>query len=80
MAIIQSVLPNQDLQAFVLFLLILSSILIFWEVGAVKGWFSPLMPSASQTLTDFWAWVSNPFYVKGTNDRGIGWHLIRNEK
>lgn len=34
------------------------------------------MPSASQTSTDFWAWVSNPFYVKGTNDRGIGWHLI----
>ena len=76
MVIIQSILPNQDLQAFVLFLLILSSILIFWEVGAVKGWFSPLMPSASQTLTDFWGWVSNPFYVKGTNDRGIGWHLI----
>jgi nitrate/nitrite transport system permease protein len=76
MAIIQTILPNQDLQAFALFLLILSSILIFWEVGAVKGWFSPLMPSASQTLTDFWAWVSNPFYVKGTNDRGIGWHLI----
>ena len=76
MAIIQAILPNQDLQAFALFLLILSSILIFWEVGAVKGWFSPLMPSASQTLTDFWAWVSNPFYVKGTNDRGIGWHLI----
>ena len=76
MAIIQRILPNQDLQAFVLFLLILSSILIFWEVGAIKGWFSPLMPSASQTLTDFWGWVSNPFYVKGTNDRGIGWHLI----
>jgi len=76
MAMIQNVLPNQDLQAFVLFLLILSSILIFWEVGAVKGWFSPLMPSASQTLTDFWGWISDPFYVKGTNDRGIGWHLI----
>ncbi|WP_410175982.1 ABC transporter permease [Pseudanabaena galeata] len=76
MAMIQSVLPNQDLQAFVLFLLILSSILIFWEVGSVNGWFSPLMPSASQTLSDFWGWISDPFYVKGTNDRGIGWHLI----
>ncbi len=76
MSIIKTVLPNQDLQAFVLFLLILGSILMFWEVGAKSGWFSPLMPSASQTLSDFWGWVSDPFYVKGTNDRGIGWHLI----
>jgi nitrate/nitrite transport system permease protein len=45
-------------------------------VGANAGWFSPLMPSASQTLSDFWGWISDPFYVKGTNDRGIGWHLI----
>ncbi|PZU99991.1 MAG: nitrate ABC transporter permease [Pseudanabaena sp.] len=76
MSAITNVLPNQDLQAFVLFILILSSILIFWEVGAKSSWFSPLMPSASQTLSDFWGWVSNPFYVKGTNDRGIGWHLV----
>ncbi|PZO41974.1 MAG: nitrate ABC transporter permease [Pseudanabaena frigida] len=76
MAVIQNVLPNQDLQAFVLFLLILGAILTFWEVGATSGWFSPLMPSAKQTLIDFWGWVSDPFYVRGTNDRGIGWHLI----
>jgi nitrate/nitrite transport system permease protein len=76
MMIAKNLLPNQDLQAFVLFLFILGSILIFWEVGANAGWFSPLMPSASQTLSDFWGWISDPFYVKGTNDRGIGWHLI----
>ncbi|MBD2186651.1 ABC transporter permease [Pseudanabaena sp. FACHB-723] len=76
MMIAKNLLPNQDIQAFVLFLFILASILIFWEVGANAGWFSPLMPSASQTLSDFWGWISNPFYVKGTNDRGIGWHLI----
>lgn len=76
MVIIQRVLPTQDYQAFVLFLLILAAVLIFWEYGTTSGWFSPLMPSAKMTFSDFWEWVSNPFYVKGTNDKGIGWHLI----
>jgi nitrate/nitrite transport system permease protein len=76
MAIIERVLPTQDYQAFALFFLILATILLFWEYGANSGWFSPLMPSASSTFTDFWDWISNPFYVKGTNDKGIGWHLL----
>ncbi len=76
MDIIRRILPTQDYQAFVLFLLIFSVILIFWEYGATSGWFSPLMPSAKSTLSDFWGWISNPFYVKGTNDKGIGWHLL----
>jgi nitrate/nitrite transport system permease protein len=76
MVIIQKILPNQNYQAMALFVLILASILTFWEVGANSGWFSPLMPSAKLTLSDFWGWVSNPFYVKGTNDLGIGWHLM----
>jgi nitrate/nitrite transport system permease protein len=76
MVIIQKVLPNQNYQALALFILILATILTFWEVGANSGWFSPLMPSAKLTLSDFWGWISNPFYVKGTNDIGIGWHLL----
>lgn len=76
MAVIQKVLPNQDYQAFALFILILAAILTFWEIGANSGWFSPLMPSATLTMSDFWGWISKPFYVKGTNDLGIGWHLL----
>ncbi len=76
MAIIQRVLPTQDYQAFALFLVILGMLLTFWEYGANSGWFSPLMPSAKTTFTDFWGWISDPFYVKGTNDKGIGWHLL----
>lgn len=63
---------NTNQQAFLLFLLILGSILLIWEVGARMGWFSQLMPSASATLKDFWWWVSNPFFDYGPNDRGVG--------
>jgi nitrate/nitrite transport system permease protein len=63
-------------QAFLLFLLILGSVLLFWELGARMGWFSQLMPSASATIKEFWWWVSDPFFDYGPNDRGIGWLLL----
>ncbi len=63
-------------KAFLLFLLILGTILLFWEAGARLGWFSQLMPSASETLKEFWWWVSNPFFNYGPNDKGIGWMLL----
>ncbi|WNZ27970.1 nitrate ABC transporter permease [Leptolyngbya sp. NK1-12] len=67
---------NTNQKAFLLFLLILGTVLLVWEVGARMGWFSQLMPSASATLKDFWWWISNPFFDYGPNDRGIGWLLL----
>ena len=67
---------NTNQKAFLLFLLILGVVLLFWEVGARLGWFSQLMPSASDTLKEFWWWVSNPFFDYGPNDKGIGWLLL----
>ncbi|NJO79244.1 MAG: nitrate ABC transporter permease [Cyanobacteria bacterium RM1_2_2] len=63
-------------KALLLFLLILGVILLFWEAGAKLNLFSPLMPSASETLKDFWWWISNPFFDYGPNDKGIGWLLL----
>jgi nitrate/nitrite transport system permease protein len=71
-----SPLLNTNQKAFLLFLAILSVFLMVWEVGANLKLFLPIMPSASQTLTDFWFWVSNPFFDYGPNDRGIGWLLL----
>jgi nitrate/nitrite transport system permease protein len=66
--------PN--LQAALLFTVSLAVILGFWEYGATHGWFSEMMPSASQTFSAFWGWVSDPFYFKGEGDQGIGWHVL----
>lgn len=71
-----SFLQNPNLQAFALFLLLLAIILIGWELGVNLGIFSPVMPSASRTITDFWGWISDPFYDNGPNDKGIGLHLL----
>lgn len=65
-----------NLQAALLFLGSLGLFLGFWELGATQGWFAEIMPSASQTLQDFWGWISDPFYVRGDNDRGIGWQVL----
>jgi nitrate/nitrite transport system permease protein len=34
------------------------------------------MPTASETLKEFWWWVTNPFFNNGPNDLGIGWNLL----
>jgi nitrate/nitrite transport system permease protein len=66
--------PN--LLAALLFTVSLAVILGFWEYGATHGWFSEMMPSASQTFSAFWGWVSDPFYFKSEGDQGIGWHVL----
>ena len=71
-----SLLDDKNLQAFALFVLSFLILVTVWEVGARAGFFSKLMPSASQTIVAFWEWISDPFYDKGTNDKGIGWHLL----
>lgn len=67
---------NTNQKAFLLFLLILGVVLLVWEVGVRMGWYSQLMPSASDTLKEFWWWISNPFFDYGPNDKGIGWLLL----
>ncbi|MBV9386279.1 MAG: nitrate ABC transporter permease [Chroococcidiopsidaceae cyanobacterium CP_BM_ER_R8_30] len=74
--LIKSMPLSKDRQALILFLILLIGILSFWELGVNLKLFSPLMPSASQTLKDFWGWISDPFFDDGPNDKGIGWHVL----
>jgi nitrate/nitrite transport system permease protein len=67
---------NENVRAFGLFMLSLGLFLLFWEVGARSGWFVRGVPTASETIKEFWWWVTNPFYRNGPNDLGIGWNLL----
>ncbi|MBW4464927.1 MAG: nitrate ABC transporter permease [Pegethrix bostrychoides GSE-TBD4-15B] len=67
---------NPDQQAFLLFIAILLVFLGLWELGATLKIFLPIMPSASQTIQDFWFWMSDPFFDNGPNDQGIGLLLL----
>jgi nitrate/nitrite transport system permease protein len=67
---------NQNVQAFALFMLSLGIFLLFWEIGAKSGWFVKGVPTATETIKEFWWWVTNPFYRNGPNDLGIGWNLL----
>lgn len=82
-AVFRSALPkvkrlrlNTDQRAFLLFIVILLVFLGLWELGANLKLFLPIMPSASQTIADFWFWISNPFFNNGPNDQGIGLLLL----
>jgi nitrate/nitrite transport system permease protein len=59
-------------KAFILFIVILLAVLGFWELGVQTKLFLPIMPSATQTIADFWFWISDPFFDNGPNDQGIG--------
>jgi len=67
---------GKNQQAFLLFLGLLVLILGVWELGVKFQVFSKLMPSASDTIKEFWFWISDPFFDYGPNDKGIGWHLL----
>ncbi|HSM81356.1 MAG TPA: nitrate ABC transporter permease [Nodosilinea sp.] len=67
---------NENVQAFALFMLSLGLFLLFWEVGAKSGWFVQGVPTATETIKEFWWWVTNPFFDNGPNDLGIGWNLL----
>jgi nitrate/nitrite transport system permease protein len=69
-------IKNRNLQAFILFLILLSGVLIIWELGVQSQIFSPVIPAASRTISDFWGWIADPFYDNGPNDKGIGIHLL----
>lgn len=67
---------NPNLQASVLFVLLLVTILAIWEIGVQTRTFSPVMPAASRTIQDFWGWIVDPFYDNGPNDKGIGINIL----
>ncbi len=69
-------LKNKNVQALLAFLASLAAFLLLWELGTKLGLFAELMPPASQTMVDFWGWISDPFYDFGPNDKGIGWQLL----
>ena len=67
---------NEGIRALALFFLSLGLFLLFWEMGARLDWFAQGMPTASETLKEFWWWITNPFFNNGPNDLGIGWNLL----
>ncbi|PSN12856.1 nitrate ABC transporter, permease protein [filamentous cyanobacterium CCT1] len=67
---------NENVRAFALFMLSLGLFLLFWEIGAKAGWFVQGVPTATETIKEFWWWVTNPFFDNGPNDLGIGWNLL----
>lgn len=67
---------NTDQKAFLLFIGILLVFLGLWELGANLKIFLPIMPSASQTIKDFWFWISDPLFDNGPNDQGVGLLLL----
>jgi nitrate/nitrite transport system permease protein len=72
----ESLLQNENVRAFGLFLLSLVLFLGVWEIGARAGWFAKGVPTATATLQELWWWVTNPFFNNGPNDLGIGWNLL----
>ncbi|MBL1177269.1 nitrate ABC transporter permease [Pantanalinema sp. GBBB05] len=67
---------NSNQRALILFVVILLVFLGLWELGTKLKLFLPIMPSASQTISDFWFWISDPFFDNGPNDQGIGLLLM----
>ena len=67
---------SENVRAAGLFALSLGLFLLVWEVGARFDWFVRGVPTATETLSELWWWISNPFFNNGPNDLGIGWNLL----
>jgi nitrate/nitrite transport system permease protein len=65
-----------DLRACALFLAILGAGLAVWGAVVRAGLVSPLVPSPGEVWAATVAALRDPFYVRGTNSVGIGWHLL----
>lgn len=72
----KSLTLNSNQRALILFVVILLVFLGLWELGTKLKLFLPIMPSASQTISDLWFWISDPFFDNGPNDQGIGLLLM----
>lgn len=71
-----SVLANESIQAFLLFLVSLILFLTCWEIAARAGLLTKGMPTASKTIEELFWWITHPFFDNGPNDLGIGWNLL----
>lgn len=51
---------------------------IIWEVLCSSP--TATLPPPSKVVTDTWELISNPFYDRGTLDKGLFWHLLASLK
>lgn len=65
-----------NLKAFLLFVCILASFLLVWQLFHQFKLFSPLVPSPGKVMSSGWMLIQDPFYQRGMNDLGIGWQLL----
>jgi nitrate/nitrite transport system permease protein len=65
-----------DGRAMATFLAILTAGLTVWEVAVRAQLVSALIPAPGTVLGETVAALRDPFYVRGTNSVGIGWHLL----
>jgi nitrate/nitrite transport system permease protein len=63
-------------RAAALALVLLAVGLAVWELLVRAQLLLPIMPAPSKVLARALAMLSDPFYVAGTNDVGIGWQLL----
>jgi nitrate/nitrite transport system permease protein len=63
-------------RAVALALVLLAVGLGVWELLVRAQVLLPIMPAPSKVLARALAMLSDPFYVAGTNDVGIGWQLL----
>lgn len=63
-------------KAFILFVGILVFALSLWQFAVQQGWFINLVPEPSRVVFEAVDILKNPFHYGGTNDVGIGFHLL----
>src|SRR5438067_2504136 len=68
--------PRPDLRALAAFLAVLAGALLAWDVAVRAELVSPLVPSPGKVWDEAVAALGDPFYLRGTNSVGIGWHLL----
>lgn len=72
----ESFFQNENVLAFLLFIVSLIGFLSLWELGARMEIFAKGVPTATKTIQELWWWTTNPFFNNGPNDLGLGWNLL----
>jgi nitrate/nitrite transport system permease protein len=65
-----------DLRPLVLFVAIGATGLVLWELAVRAQLVSALVPPPGRMWEEAVSALRDPFYVRGTNSVGIGWHLL----
>ena len=71
-----SVVQHPELRAFTLFVLILAVLLLAWDLAVRFHLVLVLAPSPQRVWHRAVTILSDPFFSRGVNDMGIGWHLL----